>query len=227
MLYLVIFISVFIILVIFILNSRSKIVVEYNRVHGYNSLYLTFYLIYEIIKLRYKVPLEEIQSDGLRLVRIKKKDKEKESEKQEKKDKKEKKKEEGLSLSDIYEKIKSAKCFYALNRKYIRDITDYLRKKLTVQELDLKVRAGTGDAFYTGVLSGLMWSITGVIISFICSNFCVMKKCIDIQPNFSKKEMKIHFHCILKTKLVHIIVVRIKFYKFLKKKRNYKAKKVN
>jgi len=220
MLYLVIFISVFIVLVIFILNSRSKFVVEYSRANNYDSLYLTFYLVYEIIKLRYKVPLEELETDGLRLVRVKKKDLEK---KEKKKEKKEKKK-EGLNLTDIYKKIKSIKCFYDLNKKYIRDIIDYLKKKLTIQELNLKVRLGTGDAFYTGVLSGLMWSIAGAVIALICSNFCVMKKCTDVQPNFSKKEMKIDFYCILKTKLVHIIVVRIKFYKFLKKKRNCKTK---
>jgi len=223
MLYLVIFISAFIVFVIFILNSRSKLVVEYKRSNNYDSLYLTFYLVYEIIKLRYKVPLEEIQVDGLRLVRIKKGKVVKKDKKEEKKEKKK----EGLNLADIYQKTKSVKCFYDLNKKYIREIIDYLKKKLAVQEISLKIRTGTGDAFYTGILSGLMWSVTGVIVSFICSNFRVMKKCIDVQPNFSKKEMKIDFYCILKTKLVHIIVVRIKFYKLLKNKRNCKTKKVN
>ncbi|HHV99022.1 MAG TPA: DUF2953 domain-containing protein [Clostridiaceae bacterium] len=166
------------------------------------------------------MPLEEIESDGLRLVRVKKKDSGKKDKKEDKKEKKKK----GLNPVDIYKKIKSIKCFYDQNKKYIRDIINYLKKKLTVQEFSLKVRLGTGDAFYTGILNGLMWSITGAVLSFICSNFCVIKKCIDVQPNFSKKEMKIDFYCILKTKLVHIIVVRIKFYKFLKNKRNCKTK---
>ena len=220
MLYLVIF--VFIILTIFILNSRSKIVVECNRIRGYDSLYLTFYLIYEIIKLRYKVPLERIQSEGLRLVRVKKEDIEKDDEKKGKK----KKKKEELNVANIYQKIKTIKCFYNLNRKYIKDIIDFLRKKLIVQELTLKVRAGTGDAFYTGIIGGLLWSAAGIVTSYICSNFCVMEKSIDVQSNFSRREMKIGFCCILKTKLVHIIIVRIKFYIFLKKKRNYKAKDI-
>lgn len=215
-----IFIFVFVIFIAFILNSRTKIKVEYTRTHGYGRLYLTFYLIYEIIKLRYKVPLEEIQSDGLRLVRVKKG----EAEKEEVKKKIKKKKRKGLNFVSIYEKMKSIKCFYDLNSKHIKDIADYIRKKLVVEELKLNASIGTNDAFYTGILGGLAWSVAGIFTSFICTNFRVLKKCINVQPNFSRKEVKIDFRCILRTKLVHIIVVRIKFYKFLKKKRNCKTK---
>jgi hypothetical protein len=66
---------------------------------------------------------------------------------------------------------------------------------------------GTGNACQTSVLTGLLWTFWGIIISFLYRYIKVEKKHIAIKPNYSEKNINIDFYCIFNVRIVYIIVI--------------------
>lgn len=203
-------------LIVLILNIREDILVEYNRLRRDDSIDLSISALWGIIKFKYEIPLVDLSKDGLRFIRIRKEGrKEKEVQKEKK----------VASFKSVYQKLKDAKCFYNTNKRFIRDIICYIKRRVVIKDFNLKVKFGTDDAFYTGILSGILWSASGIITSYLCSNMRVLKKKVDIQSNFMEKELTVDFYCIFSIKIVHIIVVKIKLFLYSKKNRKCKKSK--
>ena len=103
--------------------------------------------------------------------------------------------------------------------KIIIKIKVLLRKRIILKKLVLKLDFGTGDAYYTGILGGLIWSLVGVGVAYVFETFEVCESKIEINPKFSEKTVVGNFSCIFSIKIVYIIVVaiKLKFEKFMKK----------
>jgi hypothetical protein len=119
----------------------------------------------------------------------------------------------------VFDKIENIKEVYGL----IKILKIYLQNKLLLLDFDLAADIGTGDAYYTGLLSGLAWTASGMLISYISNTFTTIKKKINIKTNFMENKFKVELYCILSVKLVYIIVVLIKIILHSIKKKKLKA----
>ncbi len=99
-----------------------------------------------------------------------------------------------------------------------------LRKKLTLKDYSLDIEFGTGDVFYTGILSGMIWAAVGAFTSYVINTFKTCKKHVDVKTDFNQLKFRVELHCIFNIKIVNIIVVVIKLYLHNLKKKIKKRK---
>lgn len=101
------------------------------------------------------------------------------------------------------------------------DIKEFLsfaaRKCLVVDNLDLKLEFGTGDAAHTGIACGGLNGVAYTAMSAIHHNTTVKKWNILITPDFEREIFSIRFDCIVRTRLLHIINIGIKGLKLYNK----------
>lgn len=118
-------------------------------------------------------------------------------------------------LDAVIDKIDNLKETFGL----IVKIRCYLRKNILLRQFKLDVAVGAGDAFYTGILTGMAWAAAGSLTSYIATSFKTLGKCVTVVPDFSETKFEVELHCIFTIKLVHIIVVGFRILRNRMKKR--------
>jgi hypothetical protein len=152
-----------------------------------------------LIKYEYEVNLENIRKNGINFMRVRKKKLNKED-----KDAKGKK---TMGIQELYDRIVFIR-EKVRGYKHVYDrLNSYLKGKIELKELDLSILLGTGDAFLTGILSGVAWAIAGILIASISTNDWLSKAKIDIKSDFNEQKLNINLHSIFSVKFVHIIIV--------------------
>ncbi|MCX7709591.1 MAG: DUF2953 domain-containing protein [Clostridia bacterium] len=127
-----------------------------------------------------------------------------------------KEKEKKTELRDKYIHFKQLYKLFDLTKKY-------LQKKIMIKDLKIEVEIGTGDACYTGITVGLVWSAVGTAVTIISNVFDTKKIYCNVTPNFSKKSLKLDLDCIFSMRIVNIIVVGLKMLVFyLKNRKTFK-----
>lgn len=192
-----------IVLIIVVLNLRASLLLEYVRKSRRNNLTFSISVLKGLIKRKIEIPLLEIGPEGIRVKRLKK---------MWKKEKVKEEEEESVPLTGFLSEIKTKYDTY-------RVIFNYFAEKVRADKLEIEIVQGTGDAFYTGTLMGYTWAVVGILDAFLTNRFKKIKIRISVQPNFEKKEFTVVFYCIFSAKIVHIIVVGLKYtFKKLKRK---------
>lgn len=90
-----------------------------------------------------------------------------------------------------------------LNIIFSKDTYDHLKSNLEIIDLTLKGRLSTKDAALTARLYGGIWSVVGTLIPFIPQKRLVL----DFYPDFQKETPDFHVSCILRVRIIHIIVL--------------------
>jgi len=196
----------FIVLITMLVFSRIKIVFEYVRKGTDDDIILSIFYLKGIIKYKYEISLVDFYKNGFKLRTTSKKGK------TEKKIDKEKVR---LSYSEIKKKIQDVK--YKVDKFDI--LLNYLKSNLLVEEFSLDAYIGTGEAYYTGIVSGIAWSIAGLVTVLLEANFKVIKKHVEINSDFLKKRFELDLYCIFSLKIVHIIIMVLKYGKLAVKKK--------
>lgn len=111
-------------------------------------------------------------------------------------------------LDSFLDKLENAKKVYGT----IESMRLYFAKRLRLKNLSIDIEIGTGDAAYTGLLTGMGWAAAGTVISFVTNIFKTENVRVNIKPDFAKKKLKVELLGIFNIKLVYIIVVGIKYY---------------
>ena len=202
MLYLVIFIF-FALLAVFLAFLKINIRVEYVRNGWSDHIVLSVYTFWGLIRYRYEASLVNIKNTGFKFMRVKKK-----------KPNKEETEDMGKKSMGIRELFERIKYFREKGREYKHisgRLNAYLKGKLSLNELDLRIILGTGDAFLTGILGGAAWAIAGVLMAHISNSGWFPKGKIDIKSDFNEQKLDINLHCIISIKFVHIIIVSLIF----------------
>ncbi|MCR4435552.1 MAG: DUF2953 domain-containing protein [Clostridiales bacterium] len=192
MLYLVIFILFLTAMAVLLYMIELNIILEYA--FGGANDHATVTLSAFGGALRYK---RELGPEGF-------KKKRKRTEKDVEKEKRDKEDEE---LREVIDKYRHFKIIY----RSFEVISVYLRKKLRVSELRLNIVVGSEDAFYTGFLSGIAWSLAGAVVSFISNNFRTQKSNLNVRSEYMGKKLELDIYCIFIIKSVYIIVVGFKY----------------
>lgn len=200
MLYLGIF---FIVIIIALLFIKLNIVIEYIRNGWDDHIVLSFFTLKGVIKYKYEIPLIDLETNGIKFIKYRIK-------KDETKD--ESSTDDGmLGFSRIIEQFKYFRRIYSNNKAIICKIRDYAKGRVVISELDLKVNFGAGEAHYTGILNGVIWSLYGTAISYITNTFKVLKNNVKIKSDYSKNTLKVDLYCIFTFKLAYIIVMGLIF----------------
>lgn len=88
-----------------------------------------------------------------------------------------------------------------------------------IEKIEWKTRIGTDDAMYTAVITGLIWTVKGAVIGKISKKSQLQSLNINVQPDFNKAAITSKLICILKMRIVHIIIIAT--YAFVLKVRRY------
>lgn len=204
MLYLVIF-FIIALLVASVFLIRIKAAFEYVRNNEDDNIVLSFYTLNGIFRYKYEIPLIDMGSKSVKFKLVK--------EAGMKKAPMEDKRKERLKLIEIIDKLATVKKAYDENRQLVCDIRDYIRGRLLLVEFNLNIEEGTGNAYHTAIINGILWSLAGIFTSYLSNNIKVIKKCVSILPCFKSAIFTVDFLCIFHVRLVHIIVVLMKIYR--------------
>jgi hypothetical protein len=199
--------------VLFLVNI--KVVLEYKRNDEDDNITIFLYTLKGMFKYKYEVPLVDFGQTGIKFRLVKEKGK---------KDKKISEKKGRLKIAEILDKYILVKVNYEANKDLICDIKKYLKTRLFLNKFRLNICEGTGNACYTGIICGILWSLTGMLTSGMSNLFKTYEKCVSIRPDFNLKVFNVDLCCIFHIKLVHIIVVLIKIFSN-RFKEKYKIKK--
>lgn len=94
---------------------------------------------------------------------------------------------------------------------------DYLRlgnfaiKHLVVEKLDWKSYIGVGDAMITALSTGSLWAVKGMLTGFLSSRARLLELSLIVEPDFNNEKLVSHINCILKMRIVHIILIALFF----------------
>jgi hypothetical protein len=90
---------------------------------------------------------------------------------------------------------------------FSEDTRRHLRKGMEIFDLSVKGRLATKDAACTAMLYGGVWSVLGSLIPFIPQKRLIL----DFYPDFNKETPDFHISCILRVRIIHIIVLIAEF----------------
>lgn len=203
MLYLVVF-FILALLAASLFLIRIKAAFEYVRNNEDDDIILSFYTMNGIIRYKYEIPLVDMGSKSVKFKLVKEAGR---------KGVTTDRKKERLKPVEIFDKIAGVKKAYDENRQLVCDIRDYIRCRLLLVEFNLKIEEGTGNAYHTAIINGILWSVAGIFTSYLSNNLKVIKKCVSIVPCFKNAVFTVDFLCIFHVRLVHIIVVLMKIYR--------------
>ncbi|RSL34272.1 DUF2953 domain-containing protein [Salibacterium salarium] len=99
----------------------------------------------------------------------------------------------------------------------LRPILHSFLNKWKVKDFYWKSKIGTGDAAWTGLLSGSLWSVKHIAVGLMSA--VLQLRCdpqIDIVPDFQKTALDVEFSCMVTTRLGHAIIAGIRVIKHLK-----------
>lgn len=88
-------------------------------------------------------------------------------------------------------------------KKLLKQISHYL----ILQRLDWKSCCGTGDAMYTALLTGVIWSIKGIGVGLLNKWIKMKKLNLKVEPDFINLRFNSELIGIFKIRWVHIIAI--------------------
>ncbi|MDD4801405.1 MAG: DUF2953 domain-containing protein [Syntrophomonas sp.] len=80
---------------------------------------------------------------------------------------------------------------------------------IVVEKLDWISTVGSKDALHTALGTGMCWTLKGIIIGILSSRCSLAGLRLDVKADFDNPSFLSSFTCILKMRLVHIIIIEI------------------
>lgn len=194
-------------LILLIMITKLTIVLNYRHSKDDDELTLKFKIWFGLIRYKISVPLIKIDDDSPSIV-YKKKVNEKEETKQFSAE------DLNNSFHDMKELLKHVFSLHKIVRHFFR--------KVSVKKMEWYSIVGIGDAAFTGMLTGALWSVKGGLIGVI-SHYTKLKELpiISITPNFQRAATQTHFQCMIQFRIGYAMVAGIKLVKYWKGGRPY------
>ena len=189
---------------------KLNILIEYTRDGWDDHIVISFFTLGRLIKFKYEISMMDLENTGIKFKKYRTK-------------KDESKDESSISdgkigFSRLIEQSKFFRKVYKDNKVAICKVRDYIKGRIVISELDLKVTFGVGQANYTAIMNGVIWSLYGTVLSYITNTIKVLKNNIKINCDFSKTILKVDLYCIFTFKLAYIIVMGLIFaYRYIDK----------
>ncbi|WP_243299603.1 DUF2953 domain-containing protein [Bacillus litorisediminis] len=198
-----------ILVLILLLLIFTRVTVEIDFYHGNDNdhLKIKFFAWFRLIRYTVDVPIVKIDKDSKALV-LKQELKPGQTEKP----KKEKK--QRITPATIIKNLKNVKEVLVHIVDFHRILSNFL-KKIQIKKLIWHTSVGIGDASYTGVLTGIIWSLKGTILGLISKYMRLrVQPNIMVTPQFQQMISSMSFQCMIQFWVGHALLVGIKMLAF-------------
>lgn len=116
-------------------------------------------------------------------------------------------------------KIEKEKRFFNKIKKrkeLIFNFAKSLWKLIRIEKIVWNTKVGINDACLTGIVTGVLYTFKYSIIGALVNNKKVKYIKTKVEPCFNSYVFQVDFNCIIRCKLVYIIIAGIKGLKFVK-----------
>lgn len=197
----IIFYIISILLLTIIMISEVKANIIFHRMKDDDSIKINISMFFGLLKFRLRIPYVEVILDRRMKMGVKAK-----------------RKKYVVKSKNIFN-IEEIKNMYQKSRKMLhryKKIMDYMLSKIKIDFLKWKTEIGLEDAALTAVSVGAAWSLKYNILSIISQKSAIQKVNIDVIPNYSNIIFQVDLNCIIRIKIVNIIITALKIgYAFL------------
>ena len=90
-----------------------------------------------------------------------------------------------------------------INIIFSKDTYNHLKRNMEIFDFSVKGRLSTKDAAHTALIYGGVWAVIGFLIPFIPQKRLIL----DFYPDFQEETPDFHISCILRVRIIHIIVL--------------------
>jgi hypothetical protein len=199
-----------ILLFLFILIIFSKITIYLNYYHHKDddNLKVEIRLWFGLVRFKKQIPLIKVDDNSPSIIL---KETEKSNEETTNNDKVKK-----ITPEKLINSLKSYK--EILEHVFqLNSIVKNFFKRVTIQKFEWQSAIGVGDAVYTGVAAGALWSVKGAIIG-VLSNYLRMKEMpkIMVHPNFQQMITSTDLLCMFQFRIGYAMLAGIKIVKWWK-----------
>lgn len=206
--FILLIIAIILILMILVF-IKIKVSLRYIRKGTVNMIELSFEGLKGLIAFHYVIPMDKDDMGGKKIIRLKKwmrveraGDSEPEAQERE----------------NILMNIGKVWSFIHENGDVFNKTFKGSKGRLEISRLSLEMVIGTGNAAYTGILTGLAWTLYGILLSQVSQFIVVKQKEERIIGEFSKRILTIDITCIFHARPVHIILAGLKIQSSLSRK---------
>lgn len=198
---------IFILLTFILINIPISIEIEFYRKNNNNDLKIKITPIYRVTKIQLNIPIAKLINFNRKFaLTIKNKI------------------EVGQNEKDIfvdkniitYRQIISIYENFKRKRKYIIELSNYIIENFKIDEIVWVSNIGTVDVSITAIVSGILLQIKSIALLYLINKKEVKKINFAVCPLYQSNKFEMVFNCIIKVKLVHIIIASIKGLKCLK-----------
>jgi hypothetical protein len=209
MMWLVIALIILFILLVIIIISKITIILEYYHGNDNDHLKLEFKLWFGLIKYKKEIPMIKIDENSPTVV----------FETETQKGQSDGKTKEDTKQVSKEKMVRSFKDFDTLLKHVVKlhSIVQNFLKKVRVSNIEWHTAIGVGDAAYTGMLAGGLWSIKGGIIGII-SNYTRLMEMprMSVTPFFQQTVSQTRFKCMIQFRIGQAMLAGLKLIKFWK-----------
>lgn len=92
----------------------------------------------------------------------------------------------------------------------------YIWDKLIFKSISWETKIGIRDPALLGIVYGFIWNLKSTIIGFLSSKKSIRIISIDVVPIFEEDKLDIRFDCIIKIRMVYIIIIWLWIKKIIK-----------
>ena len=139
----------------------------------------------------------------------------------------EEKQKKKYEVGEVWEKTKSAYNTFLNIKDDIANILLYAKNHAAnIKLIDLKLAFDREEPMTTGIMTGVINGAVYNILALLDNSVGVDEKKIEILPLFANHDyFRVDFHCIVRIKNVHIMVIAVKFLKiYFKIKKQVKGR---
>lgn len=198
---------IFTLLILILIYAPINIEIEFYRKNNNNDLKIKITPIYRISKIQINIPMVKLINYNRKLaLRIKNKIEIGQNEKDIFVDKN----------IIIYKQIVSIYENFIRKRKYIIELSNYIFENLEIEKIVWISNIGTADVSISAIASGILLQIKSFALLYLLNKKEVKKINFAVCPSYQSNKFEMVFNCIIKVKLVHIIIAGIKGLKCLK-----------
>ncbi|MGG0719791.1 DUF2953 domain-containing protein [Robertmurraya massiliosenegalensis] len=209
MMWVFIALAVIVVLIISVMLLKLIVIIDYYHNKDDDRFKITFKTFFGLIKYKINVPVIKIAEDSPEIV-VKEKIETGAQEKDKKQDTKK------FSAKDILQSIQDMDQFV----KHVVGLHHIIRsflKKVTMANLEWRTTIGISDAAYTGMLTGVFWTVKGSLVGLLTSLLKVKTlPNLMVTPDFNRTVNETSFRCMIHFRIGHAIFAGIKLLKFWK-----------
>ncbi len=193
-----IIVSIILIIICILLFAPFYINIIFERKNNDNNFELKILLFKGLVKFGVEIPFVDIIMAGDKLsVKYKNKIEEGDIENDISEDK------HIVSFKKILNKVERV----IELKQYITPIINYITRKVKITKIYWSSQIGIENAAVTAILTGSLWSLKSFLFEIIYSNVKVRKLKLNVIPKYNCTNLfETYFNCIIRLKLVYIII---------------------